>query len=125
MPSPRPIRIATADVPRNFVEHYLRFVQDDYEITFTKDCGADYVFHSVDDLDVLKYKGVRIFVTGENISPNFQISDYALGFDQLNFGDRYIWLPLIKNYTAAYDNLKAERPQWLTRSHRKKTFAAM
>jgi len=107
--SKRSIRIATADVPQSFVECYLRFVQDDYEITFTKDYDADYVFHSVDDLDVLKYKGVRIFVTGENISPNFQISDYALGFDQLSFDDRYIWLPLIKHYTAAYENLKKPR----------------
>ena len=46
---------------------------------------------------ILQYKGVRIFVSGENVSPNFLISDYAMTFDRLEFGDRYVGF-LIKLY---------------------------
>lgn len=36
---------------------------------------------------------VKVFYTGENVSPNFSWCDYAMGFDYLEFGDRYIRLP--------------------------------
>lgn len=48
-----------------------------------------------DTLEVLNYPDtVTILFTGENISPDFNIFDYAIGFDDLKFGDRYIRLPL-------------------------------
>lgn len=40
---------------------------------------------------------IKIFYTGENICPDFNACDYALGFEWLNFGDRYLRLP---NYLA-------------------------
>jgi len=49
-------------------------------------------------------------VTGENVSPNFNISDYALAFDPLTFGDRYCRLPLYRLYPEAYATLCAPRP---------------
>ena len=102
--------IAVVDSDRAFIEKILDFVSNiyDFEITSSKD--ADYVFHSVHGYDVLQYKGVRIFVSGENVSPNFSISDYAMTFDRLEFGDRYIWLPLIKLYREAYSALCMPRP---------------
>jgi len=59
--------------------------------------------------DVLRYPGVRIFVTGEMVSPNFNISDYALSFDAMDFGDRNHWFPLIKLYQKAYTYLQQPR----------------
>ena len=88
----------------------LQFVDDLYDFEFTPAADADYVFHSCFGYDVLKYAGVRIFVTGENVSPNFNISDYAMAFDRMEFGDRYCWLPLIKLYREAYASLTAPRP---------------
>jgi hypothetical protein len=58
----------------------------------------------------LNYTGVRIFVTGEYITPNFNLSDYALAFDPIEFGDRYCRLPLIKLYEESYRALCVPRP---------------
>jgi hypothetical protein len=51
---------------------------------------------------VLKHTGVRLFVTGENVRPDFNLSDYAFGFDRLAFGDRYCRLPLYRLYAPVY-----------------------
>ncbi|NHB26637.1 fucosyltransferase, partial [Helicobacter pylori] len=46
----------------------------------------------------------RVFYTGENEAPNFNLFDYAIGFDELNFNDRYLRMPLY----YAYLHYKAE-----------------
>ena len=104
-------RIAVVDTgpSREMAETVLKFVEDRYSFEFTRDTDADYVFHSCFGYDVLNYSGVRIYVTGENVSPNFGISDYAMAFDKMEFGDRYCWLPLIKLYREAYAALQTPR----------------
>ncbi len=42
----------------------------------------------------LKYDCVRILFTGESVSPDFNRYDYAVGFDDMSFGDRYFRMPL-------------------------------
>ncbi len=37
---------------------------------------------------------IRIFITGEAIFPDMNIYDYAVGFDDFSFGDRYLRFPL-------------------------------
>ena len=54
----------------------------------------DYIFFHETSYDYLNYRGIRINYTGENISANFNLSDYAIGFDYLNFNDRYYRLPI-------------------------------
>lgn len=105
-------RIAIVDAGRRpeLVEAILPFINGHYELELTTSYDADYVFHSCLGYDVLKYSGIRIFVTGENVSPNFNISDYALAFDRMDFGDRYCYLPLFKLYKAAYTALNRTRP---------------
>ena len=56
----------------------------------------DYIFYSVFGLDHLKYDCIRIFYTGECYTPDFNECDYAMGFDRLSFGDRYLRLPLYR-----------------------------
>ncbi len=103
------IRIACADVKPSLVENLLRYVADRYDFEFTEDLDAEFVFHSCDGMDVLNYSGVRIFITGENVTPNFAISDYAMAFEKLSFRDRYIWTPLFKLY-GDYHALLQPRP---------------
>ncbi|AFI00953.1 glycosyltransferase family 10 domain-containing protein [Helicobacter pylori] len=44
---------------------------------------------------ILSYQNTkRVFYTGENEAPNFNLFDYAIGFDELNFNDRYLRMPL-------------------------------
>ena len=104
-------RIAIVDCgqPAHVANGILQLLADDYEFEITSDYNADYVIHSCMGYEVLKYSGIRIFVCGECVSPNFNISDYALAFDRMQFGDRNHWFPLIKLYTDAYVVLKSPR----------------
>ena len=64
----------------------------------------DYVFCSPlgDSFECLKYDCVRIFFAGEEIVPDFNLYDYALGFDDITFGDRYMRFPLCFFYLDNY-----------------------
>lgn len=106
-------RIAIVDCgqPAHVANGILQLLADDYEFEITSDYNADYVIHSCMGYEVLKYSGIRIFVCGECVSPNFNTSDYALAFDRMSFGDRNHWLPLIKIYTDAYKGLQNPRPK--------------
>ena len=53
----------------------------------------DYVIYSCFGHEFLKYDCVRIFHTSENIRPDFNLCDYAIGFDYIIFGDRYLRFP--------------------------------
>lgn len=66
----------------------------DVEITDVK--HADYVFYSVFSQNhwFVKDECIKIFVTGEMITPDFNACDYAIGTDWMEYGDRYIRLPL-------------------------------
>jgi hypothetical protein len=91
------------------IQPLLPFISNCYNLEITQDYDADYIFHSCSGHDVLKYDGIRIFYTGECVTPNFNISDYALAFDHIKFGDRYSRLPLIK-LMASYPHLSLKRP---------------
>lgn len=43
---------------------------------------------------VFEYDCVRILYLGENIRPDFNLFDYAIGFDYMEFGSRYLRMPL-------------------------------
>ena len=56
----------------------------------------DFVFCSPlgDPYDYMKYDCVRILYSGEPFSPDFNIFDYAMSYDHIDFGDRYLRYPL-------------------------------
>ncbi len=55
----------------------------------------DFLFYSVFGNNNEKYKNcVRIFYTCEVIAPNFNECDYAIGFDDISFDDRYLRYPM-------------------------------
>ena len=61
--------------------------------------NPDYLVYSVFGTEHLKYKKcIKIFYTGENIAPDFNFCDYALGFDYIDFGDRYLRFPIFYLY---------------------------
>lgn len=71
----------------------------------------DYIFFSCFGYEHLKYKCIRIFYTGEAYTPNFNECDYAIGFDRMTFGDRYLRIPLYQlfQYKKEYNQLKSRR----------------
>lgn len=73
----------------NFI---INILKENYEVIVTD--SPDYLFFSVFGYSHLKYNCVKIMFVGENIVPDFNLCDYAMGFDFLDFGDRYMRLPL-------------------------------
>lgn len=63
----------------------------------------DFVFCATFGRSHLKYSCVKIFFTGENLCPDFNIVDYAMGFHDITFDDRYLRLPLYALYNGAVD----------------------
>ena len=71
---------------------FLELLSKRYDVQFSDD--PDYLFYSLNGFKHLRYQVPRIFFTQENITPDFNICDYAFGFDYLSFGDRYFRLPV-------------------------------
>lgn len=84
----------------NFITNLLK---KHFEIELSKD--PDFLIFSVNSIDYLKYDCVRIFYTAENLVPDFNLCDYAIGYHYLDFGDRYIRYPLyLVDGFVAYKN---------------------
>lgn len=86
-------------------------IQRNYTIIDSDD--PDYVIYWVYDYEHLKYNCIRILYTSECYTPDFNDCDYAIGFDRLDFGDRYTRVPLytLFQYKKFYDYIK-QRPQF-------------
>lgn len=90
----RKIKIAFTDFWDGFDERdnfFVRRLAGRYELEWSDE--PDYLFYSVFGKRHLAYDCVKIFYTGENQAPDFNLCDYALGFEHLDFGDRYFRLP--------------------------------
>lgn len=76
-------------------QRLLDILREKFDVQLVEN-NPDYVIGSAFTLfEILKYpRAVKILFTGENIVPDFNIYDYAIGFDHMSFGDRYLRLPL-------------------------------
>lgn len=84
----------------NFIVNLLK---QHFEIEFSEQ--PDYLIYSVNSKDYLRYNCIRIFYTAENLVPDFNICDYAIGYHYLDFADRYIRYPLyLVDGFIAYEN---------------------
>ena len=70
----------------------------DYELTDLT--HADYVIYSVHGNRHWQADDhcIKIFYTVENLVPDFNACDYAVGFEWMDYGDRYIRMPLYYVY---------------------------
>lgn len=97
------IKIGFVDFPPAFVpaKHWMyRWLEaHGYEPELTD--SPDYLVFSVFGEKHLRYTDcVKILITGECQTPDFNLCDYALGFDYLDFGDRYLRYPLFYTYNV-------------------------
>ncbi len=82
----------------NFIKDVtLRILRAHFEEVEEGD-DPDFVFYSVFGYEHLKYDCVRIFITGENLQPDFNICDYGIGFSYMIYEDRYQRVPLYLFY---------------------------
>lgn len=79
-------------IPQTFNYFIHNILIKHYDVEVSND--PDYVFFHESSTDYLKYDCVRISYTGENLSPNFNLCDYSIGPDYLNFLDRYCRVPI-------------------------------
>lgn len=93
----------------NNINDFIDVLKERYDVELSD--NPDYLFYSGFGYEHLKYSCIRIFFTGECYTPNFNECDYAIAFDRLSFGDRYLRLPLynIFQYKPEYEQLK-KRP---------------
>ncbi len=89
--------------------------------------SVQYLFYSAFGNKYLDYHCIRIFFTGENLCPNFNLCDYALGFEYLEFEDRYLRFPIFlwDQYAKDYDLIEVSRKNQLDKSPENRKFCAM
>jgi alpha(1,3/1,4) fucosyltransferase len=89
---------------------FLEVLGKHYEVVQTG--VPDYIIYSGFGYDHLKYNCLRIFYTGECMTPDFNECDYAIGFDRLQLGDRHARIPLydLFQYKASYQTLMERAP---------------
>ncbi|GAA9014932.1 glycosyltransferase family 10 [Helicobacter pylori] len=125
---PPPLKIAVAnwwgdEEVKEFKKNILYFILSQrYTIALHQNPNepSDLVFGSPigSARKILSYQNTkRVFYTGENESPNFNLFDYAIGFDELDFNDRYLRMPLY----YAYLHYKAEIVNDTTSPYKLKT----
>lgn len=76
----------------SFGSFFLRILKKHYDVELSE--NPEYIIYNESDYEYLKYDGIRILFTGENITPNFNLCDYAIGCDYMTFGDRFYRMPL-------------------------------
>lgn len=102
------IKIAFCGFYKHFDPHILpisKMILDNYDCEICDLAQADYVLYSVFDEKhwFAPDTSIKIFYTGENITPDFNACDYAIGFDYISLGDRYIRYPLYYTYSNITD----------------------
>lgn len=101
------IKIKYVDFWPNFDVHkdllYTILVRNGYDVRISE--TPDYIVYSTFGKEHLNYDCIRIFFAGEEEAPDFNICDYAIGFDHIIFGDRYFRMPLMYQplYADAYE----------------------
>ncbi len=101
------------DFENNFIINTLRKF---CEVVVDK--NPDYLIFTRYDTEVYKYACVRIFYNVENFAPDFNLCDYAIGFDEIQFLDRYLRYPLYlitdykyyegDDYACDFDRMQAK-----------------
>jgi hypothetical protein len=73
-------------------DYFLTILKKHYNIELSD--NPDFVITGSEDFRQVEYDCIRIVIIGENQRPDFNICDYAIGFDHIKFEDRYIRFPL-------------------------------
>jgi hypothetical protein len=79
---------------------FYNLLKEDYEVEISE--SPDYIFYSVFGNNHKNYSCTKIFYTGENISPDFNLCDYAFTFKDLDDPRNYR-LPLYVLHPAYYN----------------------
>ena len=82
------------------ISYIINCLQTKYEIEFSND--PEFLFCSCFGTEAYLYDCCKIFITGENIIPDFNLYDYGIGFSNIHFDDRYLRFPLYALYVREF-----------------------
>ena len=92
-----------------------------YNVQIEKN-DPDFLIYSCYGYDFLNYNCIRIYYTGENIVPDFNLCDYAIGFHYLNLEDRYLRFPNFALVRDQFNNLLTSKDEGLFNANAKEYF---
>ncbi len=72
--------------------YFYSLISEFYNIDIDQH-NPDYLIYSCYGNDFLNYDCIKIYYTGENLIPDFNLCDYAIGFHYIDFGERYLRFP--------------------------------
>ncbi len=90
------IRIAYADMWTGFLPDVFpleRILKKRFDLIHDEK-NPDLVICGVFGHTCLRYDCIRVQLIGEAVSPDFNIYDYAIGFDDMQYENRYLRMPL-------------------------------
>ena len=92
------IKVKFVDFQSSLIEDnnfFIDSLKKNFEVEISDD--PDYLFFGAYGFKHLDYDCVRIMWTIENYVPDFNIADYALAYDYIEFGDRYLRFPFLSH----------------------------
>lgn len=108
-------------VPEKF--QVIQFLREKYDVEITDMAHADYVFYSDhgDSHWFAPADAVKIYFTIENLAPDFNACDYAIGFEWLQYDDRYLRFPLYYLYPNICELMESKHEVPVSEVHAMKT----
>jgi len=101
------IKIKFVDWPTSYLPNtLLDILKTIFELDLSE--NPDYIFYSDFGTTHLNYDCIRIYYTAENLVPDFNICDYAIGFHHIAFEDRYLRFPIYSLFQYRIDYEKAQ-----------------
>jgi len=89
----------------NPLEHRIfRLLKERYWVEISDQ--PEYLFFCDHGFDHLNYNCIKIYYSGENTVPDFNLCDYAVASSKLQFGDRYLRIPLCGIRSEEYEPLR-------------------
>lgn len=90
------------DIRKNFITDILDRNFEEYVISEE----PDFLFFSSQGTVHSKYENcVKIFLANEGVTPDFNFCDYAVGYDEIQFGERYFKWPPHMTYWGNYSEI--------------------
>lgn len=117
--------LASKKIKLVFTDKYKEFVPDDrdqlfrlisrnYDISLSD--APDYLIYSQVGYRHMTYDCIKIEHIAENTAPDFNEADYSIGMHPIEFGDRYVRLPLFADspeYFALKERVNPPSKEWL------------
>lgn len=76
--------------PETFL--FTTILREKFQVEFSD--APEYLFYSCFGYEHLKYTDcIKICYMGENLAPDFNLCDYAVTHEKMEYGDRHFWFP--------------------------------